>query len=92
MDCNEWLGRNYLEATGSVYPTVTQIQNGIISYQQERLECIYQSILSEKELDELLYNHQLAWELFFYIAVDPRVMNVEISPTVLESTPNDPIV
>jgi hypothetical protein len=48
--------------------------------------------LSEKELDELLYNHQLAWELFFYIAVDPRVMNVEISPTVLESTPTDPIV
>ena len=33
MDCNEWLGRNYLEATGSIYPTVAQIQNGIISYQ-----------------------------------------------------------
>lgn len=22
MDCNEWLGRNYLEATGSIYPTL----------------------------------------------------------------------
>lgn len=53
---------------------------------------MYQSLLSEKELDELLYNHQLAWELFFYIAVDYELMNVEISPNILENTPNDPIV
>lgn len=92
MDCNEWLGRNYLEITNSCYPTVAQIQSGIINFQQERLECMYQSLLSEKELDELLYNHQLAWELFFYIAVDYRLMNTEISPTTLEATPNDPIV
>ena len=53
---------------------------------------MYQSLLSEKELDELLYNHQLAWELFFYIAVDHRQMNVEIQSNTLENSPNDQIV
>lgn len=53
---------------------------------------MYQSLLSDKEIDELLYNHQLAWELFFYIAIDPKYMNVEIQSTTLENSPNDPVV
>ena len=41
--------------------------NGLISYMISYLVNIYGDNHSEKELDELLYNYQTAWQLVFMV-------------------------
>ena len=57
LELNEWLGRNYIENHNENYPTMAIIQNGIISFTKNRLEYIYQNVITQKELKELIYNH-----------------------------------
>ena len=48
-------------------PSVNEIMNGIISFMIAYLVDIYGDILNEKELDELLYNYQTAWQVVFMV-------------------------
>ena len=70
---------------------MVQVQNGIINFQRNRLDYVYKNLIQTKELDELLYNHQLAWELLFFLSGDFD-MNALLTDAILEGKPNSPVV
>ena len=65
--------------------------NGIISFMIAYLVDIYGDILNEKELDELLYNYQTAWQVIFMVG---GIKNFDISVTadILQNRPEHPVV
>ena len=65
--------------------------NGLISYMISYLVNIYGDTHSEKELDELLYNYQTAWQLVFMVN---KIKNFDSPMTqeILQNKPDNPVV
>jgi hypothetical protein len=56
--------------------------NGIISFMIAYLVDIYGDLLNEKELDELLYNYQTAWQVIFMVG-GIRNFDIALSADIL---------
>ena len=88
---SNWLALNTLQLLDKKLPSVNEIMNGLISFMISHLVNMYGDVHTAKELDELLYNYQTAWQLIFMVG---KVKNFDMALTkdILQNKPEHPVV